>query len=708
MLNAQNLKLRKGLAYKMILYIFVSIMVIFILIFHYTLKVTKEIVVRNLKLNAEYLTTNTVLRIEKVLGSIQRVPDNLVKIIGEGGVTDTQMDQMVRMMVENNSEILGACLAFRPYYHSRSQKFYSFYYYRNNGKIEFLNLGDEKYNYFYMDWYQIPVELNKPLWSEPYFDAGGANMVISTYSVPVWLMKNGIKEFAGVLTIDISLDWFQKYVNEIKVYQSGYGFMISKTGVLITHPIKNFIMNETIFSIADEQKSKELRKIGRSMINGESSFAEIEYRNAKSGKLSWISYAPVQLNGWSLGIVFPVDEFMAEASHLRTLLLAIGFGGGVILILIIVLISRSITSPLRTLTVATEAFAGGNFDIELPSISSHDEIGRLNSAFHSMQAKLTTTISDLQETSLKLKESNDKLEDYSRSLENKVEIRTAELSSKNRELDTAFNHLKAAQTQLIQSEKMASLGQLTAGIAHEIKNPLNFVNNFSELSIELTAELIEEIDRIADSLDPKDVGYLKGVLSDIAGNVKKINEHGKRADSIIRGMLLHSRGKSGEKQPTDLNALLAEYVALGYHGLRATDNTFNIKIESDYDKSIGMVNVVPQDISRVFLNIINNACFSTKQKKEKLKDSYFPILKVTTQRTTDKIIIRIRDNGNGIPQSILDRIFNPFFTTKPAGSGTGLGLSISYDIIVQEHHGELKVISEEGEFAEFVITIPLT
>jgi signal transduction histidine kinase len=274
-------------------------------------------------------------------------------------------------------------------------------------------------------------------------------------------------------------------------------------------------------------------------------------------------------------------------------------------------------------------------------------------------------------------------------------------------INKANSELKAAQTQLIQSEKMASLGQLTAGIAHEIKNPLNFVNNFSELTKELAVEVIEEIEKLNESIDPKDAEYIIGILRDIESNVKKINEHGKRADSIIRGMLLHSRGKSGEMQPSDLNALLAEYVALGYHGLRATDNTFNIKIETDYDPSVGKINVVPQDISRVFLNMINNACYSTVQKKAELKDAYFPILKVSTERTADKVIIRIRDNGKGISPAIAERIFNPFFTTKPAGSGTGLGLSISYDIIVQEHHGEIKVESTEGEFAEFTITLPI-
>ncbi len=314
---------------------------------------------------------------------------------------------------------------------------------------------------------------------------------------------------------------------------------------------------------------------------------------------------------------------------------------------------------------------------------------------------MTPTISDPQKTLKSLQETNEKLVEYNHFLEEKVENQTAELMSKS-------NELEVAKAMLIESEKMASLGQLTAGIAHEIKNPLNFVNNFSELTLELITEAIEEVVKWTGTPDPKDIDYIVALLRDIESNALKILEHGKRADSIIRGMLLHSHGKSGVQQPTDLNSLLAEYVALGYHGLRAADNSFNIKIEADYDQSIGLVNVVPQDISRVFLNLINNACYSTAQKKNELRDAYFPVLRVFTKQTGDKIVISIWDNGKGIPQTVLDKIFNPFFTTKPAGSGTGLGLSISYDIVVNEHHGELHVLSKEGEFAEFIITLPIT
>ena len=372
----------------------------------------------------------------------------------------------------------------------------------------------------------------------------------------------------------------------------------------------------------------------------------------------------------------------------------------------ILLISRSITRPLRKLAQAAESFAEGDFDVQLPEIKSGDEIGRLTNSFRYMQKTLAETIGNLKETTEQLRISNEKLEDYSKTLELKVEERTAELVAKNTELDSALQTLKSAQTQLIQSEKLASLGKLTAGIAHEIKNPLNFVNNFAELSADLARELKEEIEKVRDRLEEKDVEYLTEIIGDLESNSLKIHDHGKRADSIIRGMLLHSRGESGQKQPTDLNALLEEYVKLGYHGMRATDSDFNIKIETSYDPSVGMVDVIPQDLSRVFLNIINNSCQATAQKKSEQRDSYFPLLSVSTKRIDNIIEIRIRDNGEGIPPEIMDKIFNPFFTTKQAGSGTGLGLSISFDIVVQQHGGELKVDSNPGEFTEFIIRIP--
>ncbi len=270
-----------------------------------------------------------------------------------------------------------------------------------------------------------------------------------------------------------------------------------------------------------------------------------------------------------------------------------------------------------------------------------------------------------------------------------------------KEIEKAYNKLKSTQTQLIHAEKMASLGELTAGIAHEIKNPLNFINNFSEISTELLDEMQTELNRNGNRNDG-----IKEIVSNLKQNLEKITQHGKRADSIVKGMLLHSRGTAGEKVLTNINELLDQYVTLAYHGLRAQDKEFNITIEKDYDKSIEKINVVPQDISRVFLNLINNACYAANDKKKNSGDNFQPKLKVSTKNQKDSVEIKIKDNGNGIPKDILDKIFQPFFTTKPTGEGTGLGLSLSYDIVTKAHGGEITFKSEDGKHTEFIITLP--
>jgi len=697
-----------SLAFKMILLIFLSIAAIMVLILTYNYHVTKKIVVTNLKSEANKITENAILKIDKILSNIQTIPMNYSPLILSELGNEEKMKYLLRQMVENNRDIYGAALAFEPYFKSPHDKYYSFYYCKDKGKLKFVFLGNANYDYFTMDWYQIPRELGKSQWCEPYYDEGGGNILMSTYSIPLYVNKDGRKTFIGILTVDVSLTYLQQIVNAIKVYQTGYGYMISRIGTVVTHKRKSEIMNESIFSIADNKNLPALREIGRKMIAGKTGFEEIPYMNLLTGKMSWIAYAPVPANGWSVAVIFPVDEFMADENKLYRNLMEIAVVGLALIFLVIFLISRSITGSLRRLTVAAEKFAEGDFNVTLPPNRSRDEIGRLNNSFIYMQETLAETIHDLQKTSDELRISHEQLEEYSRTLEQKVDERTSELKAKHQELDAAFNGLKAAQAQLVQSEKMASLGALTAGIAHEIKNPLNFINNFSELSVELVQEILAESDKLTSALGVKEADYIKGILQDIEGNVTKIHDHGKRADSIIRGMLLHSRGKSGERMLTDVNALLAEYVNLGYHGMRATDSSFNIKIESDYDRNMPLLNVIPQDLSRVFLNMINNSCYSTHQKKQEFKDAYFPILKVSTKDLEDKAEFRIWDNGKGIPNSVIEKVFNPFYTTKPAGKGTGLGLSISFDIIVQEHKGKIEVNSKEGEYAEFVITIPKT
>ena len=259
--------------------------------------------------------------------------------------------------------------------------------------------------------------------------------------------------------------------------------------------------------------------------------------------------------------------------------------------------------------------------------------------------------------------------------------------------------LKATQSQLIQSEKMASLGELTAGIAHEIRNPLNFVNNFSEINSELISDMKEEINK---------GNYDEVILlaNDIEENEQKINHHGKRADAIVKGMLQHSRKNSGQKESTDINALINEYVRLSYHGLKAKDKSFNADMKTDFDTSLGKINVIPQDIGMVLLNLINNAFYAVSDKKRNAGENYQPVVSVQTKKLDGEIEIIVKDNGNGIPQKVIDKIFQPFFTTKPTGEGTGLGLSLSYDII-KAHGGAIKVQTKEGEGCEFIIHFPI-
>ena len=278
-------------------------------------------------------------------------------------------------------------------------------------------------------------------------------------------------------------------------------------------------------------------------------------------------------------------------------------------------------------------------------------------------------------------------------LEQQVKDRTAELS-------VSLQELKETQTQLIQSEKMASLGELTAGIAHEIQNPLNFVNNFSEVNSELIDEMQKELsDGNADSA--------KAIGDDIRQNLEKISRHGKRADSIVKGMLMHSRSSTGQKEPTDINALADEYFRLSYHGLRAKDKMFNATMSQELDPQIGLVSVVAPDIGRALLNLFNNAFYSVTEKKKKLGDSFEPMVSLSTSKKGHNVQIVVRDNGLGISPNLVDKIFNPFYTSKPAGQGTGLGLSMSYDIITKEHEGHLSVHTLEGEYAEFVIELPI-
>lgn len=283
-------------------------------------------------------------------------------------------------------------------------------------------------------------------------------------------------------------------------------------------------------------------------------------------------------------------------------------------------------------------------------------------------------------------------------------IRYFEKQKLNNKLSETLSDLKSTQSQLIQSEKMASLGELAAGISHEIQNPLNFVNNFSEVSIELIAEAKETIASLFNN--ENNYQLVKEILDDVEENLNKINHHGKRADSIIKGMLQHSRSSSGSKELTDLNALAEEFLRLAYHGLRARDKSFNVTLETDFDPGLGKISIIPQDMGRVILNLITNAFYAVNEKQKSAPESYQPVVRLSTRKTNNAVKVLVYDNGKGISQHALEKIFQPFFTTKPAGEGTGLGLSMSYDIVTKGHGGELRVETTEGQGTTFTIVIP--
>jgi two-component system NtrC family sensor kinase len=270
--------------------------------------------------------------------------------------------------------------------------------------------------------------------------------------------------------------------------------------------------------------------------------------------------------------------------------------------------------------------------------------------------------------------------------------------------ETALRELQTAQDRLVQTEKLASLGQLTAGIAHEIKNPLNFVNNFSALSVELVSEMNGLLEQA--KLDENRREQLDEIRDLLKGNLEKVVQHGKRADSIVKNMLLHSRSGSGEHQPIEINALVDESLNLAYHGARAEGKEFNITLERDFDPAVGVADVYPQEITRVLLNLISNGFYAATQRARVTGSGVEPKLKAVSRNLGDRVEVRIRDNGAGISPDIQEKIFNPFFTTKPAGEGTGLGLSMSHDIVVKQHGGTIDVVTEPGSFTEFIITLP--
>ena len=365
---------------------------------------------------------------------------------------------------------------------------------------------------------------------------------------------------------------------------------------------------------------------------------------------------PIQQNDVFYGTVilgFSYQRLDDQITKARVTAIIVGLSVLLIFAVALLVIRKTVINPILRLREAAIKVAQGDMDVEV-EILANDEAGQLSKTFNDMVV-----------------------------------------------------NIKTVQKQLIVQEKMASLGSLTAGIAHEIKNPLNFVNNFAEGSVELADELQEELDKYKEKFETDDYENITEVLADIRQNVMDIHDNGKRADGIVHGMMDHARGTEGQQRATNINALIDENINLAYHGYRAKESAFNVSIQKKFAEALAPIEVFPQSLGRVLLNIFTNACYAVHQKHKELGSNYSPTITVSTGSENGKLEIRVWDNGPGIPEKIRDKIFNPFFTTKPTGEGnTGLGLSISYDIITQEHGGKIKVESNLGEFTEFVISLP--
>ncbi|GMO38921.1 sensor histidine kinase [Bradyrhizobium sp. TM233] len=523
-----------------------------------------------------------------------------------------------------------------------------------------------------MDAIESGIDLSK----DPKFTEAVAHKV---YYGPVYFRREsepymtlalaGARRDAGVSIAEVNLKLIWDVVSQIKVGQHGHAYVVGPEGRLIAHPDISLVLRNTDMSGLAQVRAAQ--SAGGTMPD-----ALEEARNIQGQKVLTAS-APIEPLHWTMFVELPVEEAYASLYASLQRLAIVLLAASIFAVLAGIFLARRMVGPIQALRSGAERIGGGDFSQRI-SIRTGDELEGLADQFNDMGARLQESYADL---------------------ENKVEQRTAELRQ-------SLNDLHAAQDRLVQTEKLASLGQLTAGIAHEIKNPLNFVNNFSAVSTELIDELKEALQSAAlDGKTREEVDELTGMLR---SNLEKVVQHGKRADSIVRNMLMHSREGSGEHRAVDINAVVEESLNLAYHGARAERPSFNVTLQRTFDPAAGMVDIYPQEITRVLLNLISNGFYATAKRKESAGEAFEPTLSAATRDLGGRVEIRIRDNGTGIPPEVKEKMFNPFFTTKPVGEGTGLGLSMSHDIVVKQHGGTIDVNTTPGVFTEFIITLPRT
>jgi len=383
-------------AFRLNLYVVSSISLIAVIIFTSFYFISRDILLSMAEESAKNITEKYVNQIDAVIGKSAKIPFNIATVIENGNPKEEELIALLKNIVTNNEEVYGSAIAFEPFGFDENKYFYSHYVYKSKGKIVTSNLNDPKYEYFYQDWYQIPAHLEKPVWSEPYYDEGGGNVVMTTYSVPFYKTENGIKKFWGIITVDIALDWLDSLVSSIKIYETGFAFVISYAGTFVTHPNNDFILNHTIFSLSEEYDIPDLREIGKKMIKDESGFRELNGVTIKED--SRIYYTPFNSNNWSLGVIFPDKELYADLNNISLLIIVIGLFGVGFIVTTVTEVSKRLTKPLNQFAKAAGEVGSGKFNTELPQITTKDEIGELYNSFKKMQFELNNYIENLKAT----------------------------------------------------------------------------------------------------------------------------------------------------------------------------------------------------------------------------------------------------------------------------------------------------------------------